>query len=719
MTKIFTDTSIGLRLMAAGLVPVLAFLYIAGVDVVAAYGTRRDALQVRALGDTTPLIMATIDELQRQRGLTVLALSSKGAADRARAAEQRTRVDRAFGGLKAKVGDLTAEAIGDGALKALRNGLKVEDRLAALRRAEDASAITPAAALAEFTALVDDLAQVVYRVVDSQSHTRIVRDLTALVATIEAKERAGLERATGARGFATPQFPADAYRDYARYSGEQGAYLKVAQNFAASDIRAELAALADGQAGKAVENFRALAQKALLAPEAKPETATQWFETASARIGALGQIEKRVAERLAADAGDIVAAATDRLVALSGLAAALLVLVGGGLALTIRSITRPIAELVADAGRLAGGDTSVAFETAARRDEVGKVAGAVAQFRDNVIEQHRLAEQNALAQRERDERNRTIEEAVESFRVSVDAVLATVSDNSTAMRQTAVTLGALADDAAGEAVSAAAASEQTSANVQTVAAASDELASSILEIGRQVTTATDVVRRAASTTETSATEIEGLAAAAQRIGAVVDLIQAIAEQTNLLALNATIEAARAGEAGRGFAVVACEVKSLAAQTAKATEEISGQIAGIQNSTRNAVTAIEQVGAAMGEIDRVTTAIAGAIEEQGAATREISQNVQMAAQATHTLSGNIATVTDTVEKTNRSAQAVQTASASLSEEAERLAQEVKAFFVKLRTGPLDRRMADDPGYAGPERRRDRQAAESGARRTRAA
>jgi methyl-accepting chemotaxis protein len=372
--------------------------------------------------------------------------------------------------------------------------------------------------------------------------------------------------------------------------------------------------------------------------------------------------------------------------------------------LTTRSIVRPIARLVFGAEALAGGDTTVTFDTT-RHDEIGEVAGAVAKFRDNVIEQQRVAAQLADEVTEREERNHRIEQAVERFRLSVDQVLSEVGQNASAMRDTAKALRGISADASKQAVAASATSEETANNVQAVASASEELTGSIQEIGRQVHQATEVVRRTGAATEASAAEIEALAAAGQRIGAVVDLIQAIAAQTNLLALNATIEAARAGEAGRGFAVVAQEVKSLAGQTAKATEEIAQQVSGIQTSTKTAVEAARNVAGSMKEIDHVTTTIAGAIEEQGSATREIAENVQMASRGTIALAENISTVNGAIGETHRSAETVLAASEKVGTAAERLADEVESFFLALRTGPMDRRVADDPNYRGPERRHD--------------
>jgi methyl-accepting chemotaxis protein len=335
----------------------------------------------------------------------------------------------------------------------------------------------------------------------------------------------------------------------------------------------------------------------------------------------------------------------------------------------IRQISLPLVQMTSVMGRLAGGDNAIAVPSLQRTDEIGEMAGAVQVFKDSAIERERLeaeAKQAAEVERAKQEREReeeerrTKEEQAErerkqaeeradeqaraaaeaearakhtadlctAFDKTVSAALETVATATSQIESTAQSMSATAEETARQAGTVANASEEASRNVQTVSAAAEELSGSIAEIGRQVAQSSDITKRAV--TETAETEqtngsVQGLAAAAQKIGEVVNLINEIAEQTNLLALNATIEAARAGDAGKGFAVVASEVKSLATQTGKATDEIAGQISSMQGVTGEVVTAIDGIGKIIAEVSEVATGIASAVEEQSAATQEISRN----------------------------------------------------------------------------------------------
>ncbi|WP_350335455.1 methyl-accepting chemotaxis protein [Coralliovum pocilloporae] len=357
----------------------------------------------------------------------------------------------------------------------------------------------------------------------------------------------------------------------------------------------------------------------------------------------------------------------------------LLIVVGLiGLAVS-RSITGPISALVSDMASLADGKTDVALVGMKRGDEIGDMTKAVAVFRDNALENEKLAEERRLSHVARDKRQSMIYELVQTFDSEVGTMLGEVDDHSRSMEETAQTLTSIADDTSGQATSAAAASEEASTNVQTVASAAEELAASIEEIGRQVGQTKRIVGEAAEAAGATNQKVASLDTAAQKIGEVVNLIQDIAEQTNLLALNATIEAARAGEMGKGFAVVASEVKELANQTSKATEEISSQISGIQGSTKEAVEAIEAIAKTMTDVNEYTNSIAVAVEQQGAATAEISQNVQQAAAGTQDVAQNMAGVTTSVAETSQSAGQVLSASQAVAGQATSLRQTVARFL----------------------------------------
>jgi methyl-accepting chemotaxis protein len=317
-----------------------------------------------------------------------------------------------------------------------------------------------------------------------------------------------------------------------------------------------------------------------------------------------------------------------------------------------------------------------------RHDEVGALARAIGIFQDAMRRNADLSRKVVEEAGIRDARAKHIETTADGFRVSVDKVLKSLAENSTAMRNVGQSLSLTAADASSQADAAASASQQASHNVQAVAGAAEELAAALGETSRQVTQAADVVREADAKTARSVSEIDSLAVMSDRIGDVVKLITSIAEQTNLLALNATIEAARAGDAGRGFAVVAQEVKTLAGQTAKATSEIAEQVSAIQGSTRSAVDAVREIGQAMRGINEVTTAIAAAVEEQGLATQEISSNAQMAAQVNVTLAANIASVNRAIAAAKESSGEVRSASEQLTTEADHLTQSVTAFFADL-------------------------------------
>ena len=348
-------------------------------------------------------------------------------------------------------------------------------------------------------------------------------------------------------------------------------------------------------------------------------------------------------------------------------------------------VSRPMTRLNGALGEMAGGNLDVVIPGASRGDEIGDLAKTVTVIRENA-EQKAREEAEAKIKQDLVAAQRRKEEMIklaDDFEGAVGEIVETVSSASTELEASAGTLTTTAERAQELTTMVAAASEEATANVQSVASATEEMASSITEISRQVQESARMANEAVDQARTTNERVSELSKAAARIGAVVELINTIAEQTNLLALNATIEAARAGDAGRGFAVVASEVKALAEQTSKATGEIGQQITGIQAATQESVGAIKEISTTIEKLSEISSTIAAAVEEQGAATQEISRNVQQAAQGTHQVSSNITDVQRGAGETGSASSQVLSSAQSLSSDSNRLKLEVGKFLSSVR------------------------------------
>ncbi len=362
----------------------------------------------------------------------------------------------------------------------------------------------------------------------------------------------------------------------------------------------------------------------------------------------------------------------------------LVVSLGLLVAIVVLLVLRPLAAVTAALQRLAEGDLTVNVQGTERRDEIGTLAKSLAVFKTQAMDTRRLAaEQEAQKHAAAEAQRSMMGKTADAFEAKIGGLVTLLSTSATDLQATAQSMSSITSQTNQRATQVAASAEQASAGVQTVAAAAEQLSASIREISRQVTHSSEIADQAVTNAQRTDLIVQALSRAAEKIGQVVGLISDIAKQTNLLALNATIEAARAGDAGKGFAVVASEVKSLASQTAKATDEIGAQVAEIQSATQEAVDAIRIIVGTIAEVSAIATSIATAVEQQGAATGEIARNVQQTARAAADVTVNIGSVSQAANDTGLAADQVLGAASGLSRQSEQLATEVDIFVAEVR------------------------------------
>lgn len=436
-------------------------------------------------------------------------------------------------------------------------------------------------------------------------------------------------------------------------------------------------ALASGE-GKMFDIHRSTLANEVLADELA-EKVDEIGDNLVNQINVIGDAADVLSDGADETAAQLVTTAT---LMLAGIGILTLSLAVGLIAIIIRTVIRPLNDITQVVGELAGGNLSIDVPHGDRKDEIGKIASAVEVFRQSGNDRERLEAQAAEANETQNRRQNTIEGLINDFRGTMHNVLEEVLSDSENMKQSAVQLNNISEKTEAIAGDAATASADANSNVQTVASATEELSSSIQEIGVQIASGARQTSDATASAKDVDSKVTSLSEAAHQIGQVVELISDIAEQTNLLALNATIEAARAGESGKGFAVVASEVKSLAQQTANATEEISKQINAIQSSTNDAVVGIGGIATSMGDISVFMTSMATSVEEQTAATAEIARNIQGAADGTMSVSDNIGKVNSAVVDTKSSAHTVLSSSEDLSRKSVVMRREVETFLAAV-------------------------------------
>ncbi|QIO31510.1 methyl-accepting chemotaxis protein [Bradyrhizobium sp. 1(2017)] len=512
---------------------------------------------------------------------------------------------------------------------------------------------------------------------------------------LSIKQTAWLLRNTGGEaslvistGLAAGKITPEARQSYVQYVGGAAAMWK-ALELSTSGMQlppALVAAMATVKTAYFDPQYLALRDRladTLVKGEKAEMTANQWSPLTVGRLAGAVAVAEAALDAAKIHAQQQYSSAQRALILQLALLALAIGLAVGAVMLVNRRVIHPLNNIRDAMLKVAGGDLAVDSGYLDRQDEIGALAGALETFKQQATEKLNIETQ----ERERNvgaaARQRAVESYVGEFEGAVRKTLGELSEASGEMRKTSGDLSAVSRQTNDRVEVAGKASNDASMSVDSVAAAAEELSASINDISQQAAHAAGIASRAVNQARETDGTVQGLAQSAGRIGEVVGLINTIAAQTNLLALNATIEAARAGEAGRGFAVVASEVKSLASQTAKATEEISEQIADIQKVAGDAINAIQAIGGIIGEVNEVATAIAAAVQEQGAATQEITRSTQYAAQGTKNVSDNITGVKADADAAAGAAENVRQASETLETQSRQLGQQVSDFLGKIR------------------------------------
>ncbi len=670
------------RVMLLCIVPILAVIFLAAKVSLQNLDIVKDSTEVIEAVEIAPLIADLIHTLQNERGRSAGYLGRSQAAFADSLRSSRPQTDSAISALRAKISSAQAEGKYNDFNGSLPTAMNRLEQLGTMRERVNSRSISSSEMAAFYTSTINEFIKVVDEALSYAKTVELMRRSVSYMTILHLVESSGLERAQGALGFGNGAFTARNFQEFVKLGGQIESQISQFKNYATKKELQLYNEIVANNPADSLNKMRKIAYASPFGESIEKISALDWFEASTARINALVKLEKSLIKDIVKQAEAERSAAMAGLWFIIALNAAILIATISLATIIIRSITRPLSQLQDSMALLAEGEFNIDIPGIDKNDELGDMARAVEIFKQSGIERKRLESENEREQLIRAERQEQIDRLIASFREQVGVALEAVSNNAGQMSSTANTLTTIANNTSGQANEAANSSQSASENVQAVAAAAEQLAASIEEISRQVSKTNSIVNDANEAANSTNEKVTALACAAQKIGDVISLIQDIAEQTNLLALNTSIEAARAGEAGKGFAVVASEVKSLANQTATATEEISAQIADIQNSTSDAVAAIEEITRTMAEVNSYTASIASAVEEQGAATAEISQSVAQAAAGTKQVVGSMEIVTSSVEETNASAAQVLEASEGVSEQAKTLRQTVDDFLAKV-------------------------------------
>lgn len=685
MLKKLVQATIGKRIFMAAFVPIIG-IALFGAYIVDTEYTRYSTMEkLHALAVIAPQISAIVHELQSERGISAAYISNEGHAS------WKDRLNDQFEASDAVIAQITPALqafpasdynadVGEGltdSLAAIERLLEVREKTLSMRTPVQVTA-------AYYSGTIRQLLDIVSTISSIANDAEIKGRTTAYVSLLEAKERAGQERAMGAKGYGAGQFNSETHTAFVTLVAQQEAFMSVFSSYATDDERAFYQETVIGHAVDEVKHLRGVAVDAGYGDISGSVLTSDWFDSITIKIELLKKVEDHVSANLISSAEKTVSAAQATLFVTLLATLVALTVAATACFLVGRSITKPLSKLHGAMSTVANGTLDIEIEGTDRHDEVGDMARAVEVLRNHGRETERLIEEQlASEERAAKEKRASLNKMADDLESSIGQMLDSLAGSSDELERTARSMLDLAGSTNDEATAVGNSSTSATQNIETVAAAASELSSAINDVNGQISRSAELTLASRIAAEKTNIQMQNLSEAAKRIGAVIELIQEIAEQTNLLALNATIEAARAGEAGKGFAVVAAEVKDLANQTAKATDEISQNVSRVQEETREAAVAMTEIAEKIGEINSVTEEVSGAVEQQSAATIEISRSAEETVKMNRDVSNSIGAVKTAAEQTGSAASQVLSSAEELSQTAEKLRSQVSTFVQNIR------------------------------------
>ncbi|MDR3435198.1 nitrate- and nitrite sensing domain-containing protein [Telmatospirillum sp.] len=665
------------------MIPSLAFIGEAGLDVRDHYDVAHGLAAMEATAKLGTQIGDLIHELQRERGMSSLFLSSKGQTYGSELQVQRQATDARLALYSHSIDASIAGYAGSQTEERIRKANVALVGLSAIRDRVSSQQTTARDAISFYSATIADLLAEVESMAAGTTNADLERKIGAYLNLLNLKEKAGQERAAGAAGFAAGKFPPELFQRYLELASAQRTYEQIILlSLDSSERQLFQSAMADSSTVD-VERYRQGAFDAFAGTAPLSLEATEWFRLSTKRIDRLKAVEDSLATDLLRQSTTLRQSAEwESLKQLLAILSVVILVGLFGIVLT-SSIVAPLAALTTMMRRLADGDRAIETPALGQRDELGAMAEAAQFFKERLIAADLQSRETSASHARQKEQIIEQDRIVAAFDAEITQFLTHLAAAADHLQNMAEALTSAAANTNQRTLVVASATEQASTNVKMVASSAEELAASIGEIGRQVRQSSEISENAMKEAHRAEGRVAELAQSAQKIGAVVQLINLVASQTNLLALNATIEAARAGEAGKGFPVVATEVKILASQTANATEEISQQVLAIQSQTEDVVTVIQSIVAVIGQVHEISVGILDAVTQQSTATGEIARNVEQAAAGTAEVSSNVAGVQQSAAETGIAAQQVLQASDGLTRESSELRKSVRTFLGNIR------------------------------------